>query len=165
MTMQKHCDRSNAGVSSVEFALIAIPLIALLLITFQVLIISTARVTLDSALQSLAYDIVNAEEKDIQSLLNKDALCQKSALFLVACKTDPKLCFASLRFDAMALQPALVTKCKEGNVSQSDAGCCYQLVVEYAVPAAFDLGQYLWSEPKKISAPRKIRAIAFVYRI
>lgn len=156
--------RGNQGVSSVEFALIAVPLLVLIFGTIQNLILPTAQVTLDSALQNLAYDAVNATPESLPKILNKQNLCNRKALFLVNCDEGSDLCFAVTSLDNQGSLKSPDFSCDALDLPLSFAGCCYQLTVEYDIPTLFDLTSIFIGSSTQAAVSRKLRSVAFVYR-
>lgn len=154
----------NKGATSVEFALIIVPFLALLFGTLQSLLVSTAKLTLDSALQTLAYDAANASATDLQALLNRQNLCTKSVLFLVSCKASSDLCFSVIPLDLGGSIQEPVRTCQAKTAQENPSGCCYQIMVEYQIPVVFDFTRQLMFMSGNMAEPNILRSVAFVYR-
>lgn len=152
------------GATAVEFALVAVPALFLMLVTFQVMFITTARIALDVAAQTLAYDASNADQADLPSILSRTNLCANTLLSLIDCNTDKRLCFAIRPIDPSSANQTVVETCDGKVTTFVQAKCCYEIRIEYPVPFAFDFIRAIIA-PSLGEAPISIiRSVALVYR-
>lgn len=154
---------SNHGAAAVEFAMIAAPFLVLIFATAQILLVSLARISLDYAVQSLAYQASNADQSALPSLLSKTNLCARSAFYLIDCQTDPQFCVSVQTFDVGSTNALPSPQCNGASFSAAIISCCYIVSAEYPLPLVFDPLSLLLSQGSQPTR-RIIRSVALVYR-
>ncbi len=152
------------GAAAVEFALVAVPALFLILVTFQVILVTTARIALDSAVHQIASDAANADPAELADILTRDNLCAKTAFSLVNCSTDKRFCFSVRTMDPAASTRPPVNTCMERGIQIIPTGCCYEIRIEYPVPLALDFIRVFLAPISQNATLSMIRSIALVYR-
>lgn len=156
--------QSRSGVAAVEFALIAIPALILIVGSIQNAMLAIARISLDIAVQNFAYDLANAPASDVPAKQERGVLCQKPALYLIDCETDPDFCFLVTPFDPALKDPNFLPQCPAGGSQTKASPCCYSILVQYPVPLAFDVVRLFGLNNGGNAAPLMVRSVALIYR-
>lgn len=155
---------ATRGAAAVEFALIAVPVLFLILVTFQLILVTTARIALDTAAHQLASDAANADPVELATVLNRDTLCANTAFVLVNCVTDKSLCFSVRTFDPAVSAPPPVDSCTDQEAEIMPTACCYEIRIEYPVPLALDFIRVFLASLSSTTTVSMIRTVALVYR-
>lgn len=155
---------NGRGAAAIEFALIAVPMVLLILGSFQIILLSAAKLSLDMAVQNLAYDAAKRDVAAMDTVLTRSNFCSLSSFNLVDCESDTELCFQIIPLDSNGVLQDPVFECQIKTALPSMKNCCYEIIVNYPVPAAFDFWVLLAAFDGASHQTRYLQSVAFVYR-
>lgn len=152
------------GAAAVEFALIAIPMVILIFGTIQNTILSAAKLSLDTAVQNLAYDASNLDAGSAGSILTRQNFCSRTGFYLTDCASDTQLCFIVIPLEVGGVLQNPVLECDLSNAFPPTTTCCYQLIVAYPVPSVFDISYLLATLSGAVPQQKFLQSVAWIYR-
>lgn len=153
------------GAALVELALLAVPLFVLIIGTFQNVLVSIARISLDSTLQSMTYDAANQSGIIALRYFTRSNLCGRSGFYLVDCAKSPDVCFAVIPLDFIALADIATLPCQGSAGGNSMNTGPVAIIVEYRIPNYFNISGFLTSGKTSLPTQSIIRSVALYVQV
>lgn len=149
-----------SGASVVEFALISVPLFALIIGTVENILVSVARISLDSTLQAVVYDAANNMALANGSILSKNGFCDRTTFLLVDCNASKDLCFSVIQVDQLPIAQIMNVQCTQSISSVAARQGVFAYIVEYKIPNYLNFIPYIMPTLNGTPADIKIRSVA-----